>query len=356
MQDSHVLITGATGYIGFKVLLKALKAGYRARCAVRSQQKADVLLQNPALKKLDPREKLSFVIVPDISAPGAYEEAVDGISYILHVASPVPGPNITDYVRDLTTPAVRASMEILLAASKTPSVKRIVFTSSVCATAAWETLAKGDASGRVYTARDRIPVPSENYANQSQAYNASKVLALKAIEEYMQHERPSFDVIHVMPGWAIGRNDLATSVAGTLSGTNAAIMGHILGHTSTKALSPICGHVDDVAKAHILALDPKVAGGQSFGACLRTPWNDALDIVRQRAPEYVANGVLPANGSQPSVELQFDSSDTERALGFKLQGFDEQVMSAVNHYLEELAKPGAKSVQGYWDGDECFAT
>ena len=67
------------------------------------------------------------------------------------------------------------------------------------------------------------------------------------------------------------------------------------------------------------------------------------------------NGVLPANGNQPSIEMQFDSSDTERALGFKLQGFDEQVMSAVNHYLEELAKPGAKPVQGYWDGDECFA-
>ncbi|KAJ5467714.1 hypothetical protein N7475_005466 [Penicillium sp. IBT 31633x] len=33
-----VLLTGATGFIGFQTLIDALKAGFRVRCAVRSPQ------------------------------------------------------------------------------------------------------------------------------------------------------------------------------------------------------------------------------------------------------------------------------------------------------------------------------
>jgi uncharacterized protein YbjT (DUF2867 family) len=50
MSDDLVLITGATGHLGFKVLRTALEAGYRVRAAVRSEQKTTLLKSNEILK------------------------------------------------------------------------------------------------------------------------------------------------------------------------------------------------------------------------------------------------------------------------------------------------------------------
>ena len=93
----HVLITGATGFLGYSVLVEALKKGYQVRIAVRSEAKANKVLDASAIKALNlSKDQLTWVVVPDMAAPGAYDEAVKGVKYIIHVASPIPtfgGPN-----------------------------------------------------------------------------------------------------------------------------------------------------------------------------------------------------------------------------------------------------------------------
>ena len=89
MADNLVFITGATGHIGFRTLVLALKAGYPVRAAIRSESKKAHILSAPSIKVAKPGSKLTFVIVPDISADGAYDEAVKGSTYILHIASPL---------------------------------------------------------------------------------------------------------------------------------------------------------------------------------------------------------------------------------------------------------------------------
>lgn len=90
MSAGLVLITGATGLIGFRTLLDLLQDGYRVRAAVRSGAENQVILNNKALKSLDVPFDLSFVVVPDIQAKGAYDEAVKDVDYVIHIASPVP--------------------------------------------------------------------------------------------------------------------------------------------------------------------------------------------------------------------------------------------------------------------------
>lgn len=89
-NDQLVLVTGGSGHLGFRVLAFALSSGYRIRAAVRSQEKAD---QIKAAKSVQGHlDKLEFVIVPDILADGAYDEAVKGADFVLHVASPISFP------------------------------------------------------------------------------------------------------------------------------------------------------------------------------------------------------------------------------------------------------------------------
>ena len=344
MSRPNLLITGATGYVGFRVLMSALEANYSVRCVVRSQSRADELLANPVIMRLSPNHSLCFTVVPDFTAKGAFHQSLQGVSYVIHVASPVPGPGKTDWERDLIEPAVKGTTGLLTSADETPGIRRIVITSSVAGIIPYSVLTFGDETGKTWTPDDRIPIDHGPYENHTQAYNASKAMALEAIANFMESRNPSFDVINIFPGWVIGRNDLAKDPPGTVTGSNSAALAHVFGHQSSRATAPIVGHVDDVARAHVLALDSMVQGNQNFGVCLDSDWSLALKIVKENFPQAVKDGIFPLNGHQPNVKLRFDSGKTEEVLGLKLSDFESQVVSVAGHYLEELAKPGAKPV------------
>lgn len=92
MSSADLLITGATGFIGFKVLLGAPRAGYSVRAAIRSPEKAKALASHPKITASGKTDNLSFVEVPDIACDGAYDEAIKDVTYVIHLASPLPSP------------------------------------------------------------------------------------------------------------------------------------------------------------------------------------------------------------------------------------------------------------------------
>lgn len=75
-------------------------------------------------------------------------------------------------------------------------------------------------------------------------------------------------------------------------------------------------HCDDVAKVHVLALNPKVEGNQNFvimsGGVEGKPLSDSVHIFKKQFPEAVR---LPVSGSQPTKRLGFYTSRTKKALG-----------------------------------------
>ena len=73
-QNSIVLVTGANGYIAARTAEAFLKAGYSVRGTVRSKSSAKDLVD--ALSEYAGRFEL--VEVPDITVPGAFDEAVKG--------------------------------------------------------------------------------------------------------------------------------------------------------------------------------------------------------------------------------------------------------------------------------------
>lgn len=78
-------VTGAAGFVGTHVVLEALQAGYRVRGSVRRQTQVEKLKQF-----FGPKSSAEFVIVPDITKPDAYDGVLDGVSFVCHVASPLP--------------------------------------------------------------------------------------------------------------------------------------------------------------------------------------------------------------------------------------------------------------------------
>lgn len=128
MSPTKVYVTGATGFIGSHVVKAALEIGYHVRLSVRKQS------QIQDLKDLFPSDhaKLEFEEIPDITKPDAFHNSFDGVEYIFHLASPMPGKG-DDFQADYVDPAVKGTNAILNAAKQSPSVKRVVITSSLLA-------------------------------------------------------------------------------------------------------------------------------------------------------------------------------------------------------------------------------
>lgn len=78
--------TGVTGHVGFAVLVKALQSGYRVRAAVRRAEQESELRANCLISPF--QDRLEFVVVPDITLDGAFDNALQDVTYIEHIASP----------------------------------------------------------------------------------------------------------------------------------------------------------------------------------------------------------------------------------------------------------------------------
>jgi nucleoside-diphosphate-sugar epimerase len=346
MTGELVFITGGTGLIGIKTIHSALKAGYSVRAAVRSQAKADAVLATKTVKAINPGSRLTFAIVPDILADNAYDEAVKGAKYIMHIASPViKGEGFTpdQYEGEMIAPAIKGTTSILTAAYKTPGVKRIVITSSEVAIIPWEEFIAKEVD-TVFDDTYEIPFPAGPYSHVFEAYAASKVRALVATKEFVKEKKPEWDVINIMPSFVIGDNEMITDPKLIADGTVAAAWAQVLGGDSGWGAVPSTSvHVADIARLHVEALDPKIEGNQSFLAVSEgergTRWEEATEIVNRNFPEAVKSGVLPNNGKAMTKRTKVDSSRTEKVFGFKFQSYEEQVKTVAEQYLELVGAP-----------------
>ncbi|KAJ7666346.1 D-lactaldehyde dehydrogenase [Mycena rosella] len=124
----HVLISGANGYIAVWVVRTLLEEGFSVRGAVCSAEKGKHLSELFAPYG----DKFELAIVPDITALGAFDEAVQGVDAIEHTASPFHFQ--ADNPAELLEPAIKGTVGILESARKYgKGVKRIVVTSSCAA-------------------------------------------------------------------------------------------------------------------------------------------------------------------------------------------------------------------------------
>ena len=336
VKTDLVLLTGATGFIGFHTLIETLKAGYQVRAAVRNESGIQKIkaaaLTKPYLSQL------SFVLVPEIEREDAYYEAVKDVDYVVHLASPTTKlntvPTEETYDELLIQPAVKGTLNLLKAASKnSPTIKRIVVTASIVSIIVWPEMFME--TGNVFNEQSRTETVGGPFGGLFPAYAASKVASLNATEEFVRTHKPHFDINHIGPGFVIGRHELATTRAELLAGTNGAAFGPVVG-ASTGPTPSTSVFVGDVAKMHVLALNPKIAGGQLFLAVSEnsnTRWEDSFDIVKKHFPKAVENGTFPLTGENPTKRLIFENAHTKKTLGFTFATYEEQVKSVAEQYL-----------------------
>ncbi|KAI9763864.1 MAG: hypothetical protein M1840_009048 [Geoglossum simile] len=323
-------ITGISGVVGFRTLVKALRAGYRVRGTVRREGWIDQIKKAASIQPY--LDNLEIIIVSDITKDGAFDKALNGVDYVLHIASPLP-TSTNDYERDIIKPAIGGTMSILKSANKVSTVKRVVVTSSSVVIFP----PKIDPN-RVYSESNINPPPQGPYAHPFQAYTASKILAHHATDAWYADASPSFSLVRILPTFVVGKHELATSKSAFLTGSNAIVFSPLVGEKTNDAVPGATVHLDDVANAHVQSLGLHIDGNQNFLLSSDTPagivFNDAIEIAKKNFPEAVKSGVLPLGGNRPTERINLDVSKAEKAFGWQHKPFEEQVKSIVGQWIE----------------------
>ncbi|KAE8139174.1 hypothetical protein BDV38DRAFT_54569 [Aspergillus pseudotamarii] len=321
------LITGATGFIGSQVALHVLQAGYRARLTIRREEQADKLRRIFA----DYEKQLEFVIVPDITVSGCFDEALQGVEYVLHLASPLPNPGSDD----LVTPAKRGTVAILESAAKVPSVKKVVVTGSVLSLVSLGELKDGlvvrEDNEISYNLPPDTIIPTLPPMGQ---YHASKLAAQKATLDFHSTTNPSFDIITLHPVFVYGRS-LVQEAADQLGGSCGSLFQSLFSETpGSPQFNGV--HVDDVANAHVRILEDGVKGFRSYLLAAETrSWGDVKGFLEGRYPG-VGFGLKDVDGG--NISYRVDAGRAERELGIVFKGLESMVGDVVDQQFELRGK------------------
>ena len=180
-----------------------------------------------------------------------WDKAVQGCTYVLHVASPFPLKNPKD-ADEVIRPAREGAVRVLKAATKA-GVKRVVLTSSIVAiTLPWPEAKPGHVFDETdWTNPDRPDVTP---------YVVSKTLAERAAWEFVTNTPGAPELAVVNPAFVLG-----PAPDGDLSTSHEVIrlMGQGAYPAAPKIGFPI-SDVRDVAVTHVLAMTNPAAAGQRF--------------------------------------------------------------------------------------------
>jgi dihydroflavonol-4-reductase len=192
-----------------------LHDGYRVRGTLRSLRRAGEVREwlTKARGGIDPGDALSFVEA-ELTNPNGWDGAMEGVRYVLHVASPLPS-SVPKNPDDLIVPAREGTLNVMRAASR-GLVQRVVQTSSSAAIS----YGRDNPNSHVFTESDWTnPDHKDNVP-----YTRSKTIAeMAAWEELPKLPRP-LDWVVINPGLVLGpvlAKDSSASVlivAGLLSG------------------------------------------------------------------------------------------------------------------------------------------
>lgn len=91
MYDSLVLITDVFTHLGFRTLVTTLKAGHCVVAIIQNEEQIKKIASSPSVTPYG--IQVNFSVVKDVTAPGAFEHCMKGVTHVIHnaeLAAPPP--------------------------------------------------------------------------------------------------------------------------------------------------------------------------------------------------------------------------------------------------------------------------
>jgi nucleoside-diphosphate-sugar epimerase len=329
---SAVLVTGGSGFVGGRCLLRLLKAGHQVRTTVRDLKREPEVRALLKTGGVEPGERLSF-FAANLESDAGWAQAAAGCDYVLHVASPFPaGP--PKHEDELIAPARDGALRVLRAA-RDAGVKRVVMTSSFAAigyghppqSAPFDETSWTDVSGA-----------------DVQPYPKSKTLAERAAWDFVAAEGRGLELCVINPVGVFG------PVLGAPLASSVLIVQRLLDGAIPACPRVYFGVVDvrDVADLHVVAMTHPAAKGERLLAVAGESVSllDVSLMLRRRmgaaaakAPRFQMPDWLmrlaalwdpSARGALPQLGMirNSTSAKAQRLLGWKPRSTEEAIVAS----------------------------
>lgn len=170
--------------------------------------------------------------------------------------------------------------------------------------------------------------PQTPAATPMRLYHASKLLANNATWEFRATAKPQYALVTLHPAFVFGHNLVQSSADGVNAGSNSGLWNVIMKADPTRNIVGV--HIQDVADAHIKALDPKIVDGSKY--LLAGPKTTGPEIARIVHRLYPDSGALISEDFQ-GVSLPVDVTKAETELGIQWRSFESMVRDVMDQQL-----------------------
>ncbi|CAA0833476.1 NAD(P)-binding Rossmann-fold superfamily protein [Striga hermonthica] len=201
------------------------------------------------LLALDGANERLHLIKADLLQDGSFDALVNGCDGVFHTASPYL-LSTTDPQAELIDPALKGTLNVLQSCAKTPSVKKVVLTSSLAAV-----LFNGEPRTPQVVVDETWWSDIEFCRKIKKWYFLSKTLAEDAAWKFVQEK--GIEMISINPAMVIG-----PSLQPNLNLSSAVILNLINGAETYPNAAIGWVNVKDVATAHIQAFENPSASGR----------------------------------------------------------------------------------------------
>ncbi|CAN1813526.1 Phenylacetaldehyde reductase [Linum perenne] len=294
MIGKAVCVTGGSGYIASWLIKLLLRHGYTVIASVRDP--CD-LKKTAHLLELDGAEERLHLYRADLLEEGSFDSAVRGCVGVFHTASPVSFDVADPQGQvEVVDPAVNGTLNVLKSCAKSPSVKRVIVTSSI--------------ASMFYTGKPSTEdtVADETWFSDPVWYQLSKTLAESAAWEFAKEN--NIDLVTINPGFVNG-----PFLQPTPTFSAEMVLNLVNGTEQKQQHSYYYWSVDvrDVAEAHVKAFETESAHGRYCLVGSNADFPQVLQIIHQLYPTID----LPNNGITNVPVLKASKKKAEEGLGMK---------------------------------------
>ena len=332
---SRVCVTGAAGFIASHVITDLLEDGHVVHATVRHLGDDAKRAHLDVLKERYSGKLQCFEA--DLLEAGSLDAALEGCDALIHTATAVilAAPDPQKQIIDV---AVKGTQNVLDSVARTPSVKRIVMTSSIAAVMSY------DQQDKTYTEDDWCT--SDDIGLDP--YGMGKTQSERLLWQFVDEHADRVQAVAINPSVVIGPPLAKHHIRSSLS-----FIRDLVGW-SYPACAPMRLHlvdVGDVSKGHVRALTSNEAVGQRIifsdrqksileiskvlSRQYKTPMRELPRLILYIAAYLDKRFSLRLARASANLHYEFGSNRPMELLGIDLRNTEESILEAAETMVEK---------------------
>ncbi len=342
-KSKPVLVTGGSGYLASWIIKMLLEKGIDVNATVRDPSDSGKLAHLTALAKASAGRLKLFK--SDLLDPGSFDEPMRNCELVIHTASPFFITEPGDPEKELIRPAREGTRNVLGSARKSPTVKRVVLTSSTAAIYG-DNADIGLTPAGIFTEKEWNTTSSAAH----QPYPYSKTVAERQAWA-IAGEQDQWDLLTINPGWILGPS--VSKRTDSMSISTMIKVGNGAYKNGVPELWSGVVDVRDVADAHIRAGYTPEASGRHIILCgeatlldladmLRKHFRDGYPFPRRQIPKFMLWLMAPQQGftreyvrRNVGIRIKFDNSYGKKDLGVSYIPIEQTVSEHFQQLIDD---------------------